>query len=69
MKVILNPKIHRWVKLFITKLKENSEKKLGKKYNEFKKMAVFDRLNGPVNINTLLLKSKMKCPSSRIIKR
>lgn len=31
MKVLLNPRIHRWVKLFISNMKMKYERKTGKK--------------------------------------
>lgn len=69
MKVILNPRVYRWVKLFIINLKKKYVFVTGKDLYLNKKFNVFDRLA----INSLSLqqlkKSKIKYPSARVIKR
>lgn len=69
MKIILNPKINRWVKLFINNLKKKYEERTGKKLYKFEPKPVFNRLVLNKTEESKLIKTKFKYPSARVIKR
>jgi hypothetical protein len=63
MRVRLNERSYKWVRLFINNLKQ----RIGKSLNPPSGQAVFDRLSKTQSAVYLQLKSKF--PSSKIIKR
>lgn len=69
MKVVLNPNIYRWVKLFIGNLKQTYQETTGNELYQDKKKNVFGRLFLNKHQSEQLLKMKMKYPSARVIKR
>ena len=69
MKILLNPKIYRWVKLFIDNLKTSYQETTGNKLYSRSKKSVFGRLFLNANSSAQLLKNKYKYPSARVIKR
>jgi hypothetical protein len=66
MRLKLNKRIYKWVKLFVSKLKKAIEKDV---LRHGQSEAVFKRLAEDKHSQTLLLRSKVKHPSSKVIKR
>ena len=65
MKVLLNPRVARWVKLFI----ENMKSRVKKSSVNWGNHELYQRLSSGKKIPKLMLKAKLRCPSSRLIKR
>lgn len=69
MKVILNPKVHRWVKQFISNLKKTYIERTGKILFQYQEKEVFGRLTFNSHSSHQLMRAKVKHPSARVIKR
>jgi len=66
MKIILNPKVYRWVNLFLTNLKKKIDK--GKDLRKVQSLKFVNKLNDQ-QVSPILLSMKKKYPSTKIIIR
>jgi hypothetical protein len=66
MKILLNPKIYRWVNLFLSNLKKKINK--GKDLHKVQSLKFVKKLNEE-NVSPFLISMKKKYPSTKLIVR